>query len=157
MSFEIIEQAKLDLVKKSVRNVLKATEYASELQDRLQELFSQNYAKSTWGVEFLPNEKGLGATILTPYGSARAVAHPVITNGKVQIRYVFEKEICNEKGERLNVPVWAVCVDDNGEVTSDNGEHLYIGLNSFDDSRAGIGDIGLSVLYAVGAEMRNIQ
>lgn len=158
MVFKAVDQSNIEAVKRSTRSLRKAAEYAEELRDRLVDLFANRHAKEEWGVLFFPDVEGLGAALETPYGPARAASVNVVANGKVQIRYVIEKAITLANGNLSYTPVWDVLIDDDGEITSGDGLTKYASLNSFEDAgnRSGIGTIGLSMLYAIGADLSRV-
>lgn len=154
MAFDSINQAQYDVVRTTTSSLRKAAEYTRELRDMLADLFANEHAKDQWGVTFELNPHDTGAVIDTPYGAARAAPVNSVVNGKVQIRYVIEKVVATVEGASGYLCVWEVLVDEAGIVTSSDGETIFARLNTFEhtENRRGVGIIGLSLLYAIGAE-----
>lgn len=158
MTAAMLDQAQHKAVSRTQLSIKKASEFTVELREKLQNLFGQQHALDAWGVVFELDQNSLGAKIGTPFGPARAVAVNAIVNGKVQIRYVIEKAITLESGAPGHIKVAAVCVDEIGVITSDDGTKMLADLNNLydHDTNRAVGEIGLSFLHSIGVEERYV-
>jgi len=156
MTVKILDQAQHKAVTRAKFSLTKASEFTAEFRQKLSNLFSQHHALDAWGVEFELDQNSLGAKIRTPFGSARAVAVNAIVNSKAQIRYVIEKAVTLEDGRPGHVKIAAVCIDENGVITSEDGTNQLADLNSLYDSESNraAGEIGLSIIHSIGVEER---
>lgn len=121
----------------------------------LQESFAEASERSTFSASFVPSSNEGDATFSTDFGSGRAITVNAIVEGKVLVRYVFEKEATDQFGSKFYVPLGEICFDEEGRVTAEDGEQLT-DLNSPDDHETfvAIAELGLALVYACAVESR---
>lgn len=136
---------------RSKRSLQQAFDYAVEAQRILHDYFAEPRARDLLAVSFVPNEKGLGAEVLTPFGRGRAVAVNALADDGAHIRYIFEKFVDDVSGASEYVKLAEIRIHASGLVTSEDGTKLAE-LNSLYDSENShaVIAVGLSVIFAFG-------
>jgi hypothetical protein len=132
-----------------------ASTWTKDAQAILSNYFDAAQKKGLVGVSFTPVTDGLGADLVTPFGSGRAFAVNAFIDSKIQIRYIFEKAVTLENGVNGYVKIAEMHIDANGLITAEDGVTLA-DLNSLHDSegRQALIEAGLSVVHAFAIETR---
>ncbi|MGN8346350.1 hypothetical protein ACLEJQ_22375 [Pseudomonas sp. SMV71] len=150
MSFNKIPDAQFDLTRNAAYQAGRVKSHAVRLSKAINELLNSEYPAEEWGTSCLVGADGITLRIRTPFGDARAVTAIQLINGYVGARYVFEKLIASNSGTPFYQPVWAIRIDGEGQVTSDDGELLYR-LQAFSGTERehGVVTVTLSAIYAI--------
>lgn len=137
---------------RSQRALLKATEWAAEVQTVFAQYFADPRTKANLAVSFEPVKAGLGARFSTPFGEGRVVSVPSLLDDRVQIRYIFEKAFTFEDGRIGYANFAEIRIDAEGVVTATDGERLAA-MNSLYESETSqaVVEIAMSVIYALGS------
>lgn len=150
MSFNKIPDAQFDLTRNAAYQAGRVKSRAAGLSSAINELLNSEYPTEEWGTSCSVGADGITLRISTPFGEARAVAVIQLVDGYIGVRYVFEKLVASNSGAPFYQPVWAVRLNGDGHVTSDDGELLYrTQAISGTERDNGVVTVALSAIYAI--------
>lgn len=150
MRFEKVPTNEFDKVRDAKAGAERVIRYAERLTKVLEKLLNSEFPVEAWGTSLVMREDGRSALIDSPYGQIRAVTVPMLGRSGAEARFVFEKLTASEQGTRMYVPVWAVRINSNGAVVTDDGAEEIFSLHAMSENERDRGavTIALSALYA---------
>lgn len=156
MQFGNIDPEQFDEVRDANAKVAIVRGHAKRLTKIMGELLNSDFPVENWGTSFEIGSDGLGGRLASPFGDLRIVVVSSLGAQGVQARYVFEKRVADERGESGHVAVWAVRINSNGSVvTDDEAEELFtLQALSLHERQNGAGRLALSAIYAAAVSGR---
>ena len=153
MSFKKIANSQYDLVRNAAFHARQLKSFAAKLSKGLNDLFNSEYPVEEWGTSCALGDDGITLRISSPFGEARAVAITQLIDGYIGARYVFEKLVSSSSGSPVFRPVWAIRINNEGKITSDDGELIYRSQSISGQERdEGVVTVALSAIYAVATD-----
>ena len=152
MSFKKIASSQYDLARNAALHNRQLKTFAAKLSKGINDLLNSDYPVEQWGTSCALSDDGITLRISSPFGEARAAAIIQLNDGYIGARYVFEKLVSSSSGSPVFRPVWAVRINNDGMIKSEDGELIYRSQTfSGTERENGVATIALSAIYAVAA------
>lgn len=149
MKFEHVGLNDQMVVEETVNVTYALKIFCKQLLDGLKKSFDTPGARSKFGVEFL-FEENLESQIQTPLGNARGSLDVMIIGEDIVGRYVFEKSVVTELGQKVWSPVWALKIDKYGTILLGDEGIVKIEAQGIIPHGTAITAVARSLLYRIG-------